>query len=224
MGDVLDNDLFLLLLGAVLTLLGAYLARRWQEHQKGLELKDELAGDLSESIVRIVKAVQHYREHDQESDSRDDLKSEAREWEIKRAILGAKLEAYFPGTGISCDWRKYQEVMCFFYTFELENKDIEESDDRKELLREWKSVGTLRLRGWNDTYNAIMLVKSDFIRRVLQTPIQPLRSSWWSNQRLERKWRKAETLSQKTCDDDIRQELERLNNVPAGHRGLAPQH
>jgi hypothetical protein len=57
--DVISHPLSLLLIGGLLSgLLFPYFTNRWQNHQKELDIKIDLVGRISESIMNMIMAIQ----------------------------------------------------------------------------------------------------------------------------------------------------------------------
>jgi hypothetical protein len=58
--DILSHRLSLLLIGALLTgLFFPYFAKRGQNHQKELEIKIDLVGRISESVMSVITATEY---------------------------------------------------------------------------------------------------------------------------------------------------------------------
>jgi hypothetical protein len=104
----------LLTLGALISsLLVPWFTRKWQDHQKALELKSDLASQIAESATSTI--VSSLSVHDEQRDdySRAEEKS-WRAWEIRSAAIEARLRAYFPNNSLADDWFGFtQEVEAF---------------------------------------------------------------------------------------------------------------
>jgi hypothetical protein len=71
------------------------ITRRWQDHQKELELKTGFVSEISESVLDILLAIQ-FAEVAAGSQTQEQYNEAYRNWEKRKAVIGAKLRAYFP--------------------------------------------------------------------------------------------------------------------------------
>lgn len=174
MADFLAHPLFLLLAGAVLTgLLIPTVTRRWQDRQKALELKTELVGEISESITEMVMAVQ-FVHLGAASMNQEKFDEAYREWEARSAVIGTKLQAYFPKTEIPDDWTRLSEVVTDFYALEGVSDELRRSeyslriDERLSAL-----LGSQyeRTQDWGALKEGISMKKADIIKKVLDSRI-----------------------------------------------------
>lgn len=115
MMDLLAHPMIILLVGAALTgLIIPLITRRWQDRQKALELKTELVSELSQAIMEIVLSVQFVQMQSQYMDQ-EKLDQAYLAWETRSAVIGTKLQAYFPETTIPAEWTRFSEVVTNFY-------------------------------------------------------------------------------------------------------------
>jgi hypothetical protein len=174
MVDFLAHPLFLLFAGAVVTgLLIPALTRRWQDRQKALELKTELIGEISESITEMVMAVQfvHLGATSMDQQRFDEA---YREWEARSAVIGTKLQAYFPRTAIPAEWAKLSEVVIDFYALEGvsdENQRSEYFHRINEKLSALLDSQYERSEDWGALKEGISMKKADIIKKVLDSRI-----------------------------------------------------
>jgi hypothetical protein len=82
-------------------------ARRRDEHRRALEVKTHLVSDMSEYVIAFVTAVR-FAVRDEATQSLE-YEHDYRAWENHRAVLGTKLEAYFPDTNMQRHWRAFVE-------------------------------------------------------------------------------------------------------------------
>src|SRR5687767_12760316 len=118
MAQFLEHPFTILLAGAAISgLLIPSITRRWQNHQKALEIKTQLVSDLSKSIMEIVMATQfaHLRAPSQQQ---ADFDRAYRDWEIQSGVIGTKLQAYFSGSTIPEEWSQFSEIVTDFYALE----------------------------------------------------------------------------------------------------------
>jgi hypothetical protein len=108
--------LVLLVVGAVLTgLLVPYITRRWQDHQKELELKADLLARLSEAVTRVITHAWFRelggKEELSEAD-REEFDWRYGEWEVETRVIQAQFEAYFARSpDIARHWATYCDLL-----------------------------------------------------------------------------------------------------------------
>ena len=94
--------------------------RKWQDHQKALEIKTGLVSDMGESISdavmtgRFIAAGLVSRSS---SDPRADQRAfndGYRAWTTSNATIGAKLQAYF-GRDLGARWRSFSNVVTDYF-------------------------------------------------------------------------------------------------------------
>ena len=111
----LSHPLLLLVVGAALSsYIVPLLTRRWQNHQKELELKTNLIGQISEFVTDFLMVIQ-FAVIGAKSQSQEDFDTAYREWETARAKIASYLQAYFPTTNISREWDHFSELVSDFY-------------------------------------------------------------------------------------------------------------
>jgi hypothetical protein len=105
------------------------------------------------------------------------------DWEARSAVIGTKLEAYFPETEVPSDWTRFSQVVTEFC--ELERADSAEHDRRIARLREalttFRRDQSFSSEAWHDIRNEILEVKADIIRHVLREDIRVFRTEWLSS-------------------------------------------
>jgi hypothetical protein len=132
-GSALRHPALLLTAGA---LISSYLipsfTRQWQDHQRELELKSELASQITESTTSIILAA--HIVHIDRSPSEDQRAQQTwREWRIRHAVTGSRLRAYFPNSSLAADWNGFGQELNAFYTI---NSVVGVSDDPDETMRD----------------------------------------------------------------------------------------
>ena len=108
------HPLVLLTLGALISsLLVPWFTRKWQDHQKALELKSALAGQIAESATSTI--IRSLAVHDEQRHHYSAAEVKAwRAWQIKSAAIEARLRAYFPNGTLADEWVGFtQEVEAF---------------------------------------------------------------------------------------------------------------
>src|SRR5690242_11965363 len=94
--------------------------RRWQDHQKALEIKTGLVSDMGESISNAVmngRFIAAGLVSRSSSDPRADQRAfndGYRAWTTSNASIGAKIEAYF-GNDLGTQWRKFGNVVTDYF-------------------------------------------------------------------------------------------------------------
>jgi len=169
---LLRHPLTALLVGAALTgLIVPRITRQWQLRQKRLEVKTALVAELSELVMRFLMAIQfvHVRAASFSQESFDDA---YREWEVRSAVFGTKLQAYLPTHDLPAEWSQFSESVTHFYALEgTPPEQRPESMERlgltlKEYLAEAQGDEWLRHR------TAILRWKSALIQRLMTSRIQ----------------------------------------------------
>lgn len=195
MSDFFAHPLTVLIVGAILTgLLVPAITRRWQNRQKELEVKVELISELSEAIMQIVMAVQVVRvraelprsamsdenspERDEDVKAFQEMNKAYRTWEVRSAVLGTRLEAFFSGTAIPADWTSFSDIVTRFYALEGQS-EVHRQRNLKELLAKvlpHMSPDKRDLKGWPGLKEAILTKKGEIINDVLTSRISAFRS------------------------------------------------
>jgi hypothetical protein len=160
MTNFLAHPLVVLLVGAVVTgLLIPSLLRISRDRQKELELKTELVSEISESIMQMVTDIEFFhmnpeppRQKDKPSDLKQELDEAHRKWRVRSAVIGTKLESYFPQTEIPSNWGTSVETIQRLY--ELKGED------------------------WEHLKESILKMKAKLIEDVLKCPVLVFRPSW----------------------------------------------
>jgi hypothetical protein len=188
MSEILAHPLVLLVIGAALTgVLIPFFTRQWQDRQKELELKTALVSELSEAIMEIVMAVQFIvvglpgSDEDQAKQTRE-VNDAYRTWEIKSAVIGTKLQAYFPTSSLPSSWTEFSHLVTLFYArIGIEKPDRPSADHelREKLNEMLRTLGSRYTLGetWGDLKNGVLEAKSALIQQVLQQPIAAIGST-----------------------------------------------
>jgi hypothetical protein len=205
MSDLLKHPFLLLLVGAALTgIIVPAFTRRWQIHQKELEIKIDLVSDISESIMAFVMAIQvihvgakrYGHQSDQVTHFQEDLTKAYREWEVRSSVIGTKLQAYLPNTPIPEEWTHLSSVLEDFYALEGLSKEAVQTfaasiSGKLSRLLGQESVG----KEWDQIKAAILRKKSGIIASILASHGlnigRQARLSWLPNSRLHTDARKS---------------------------------
>jgi hypothetical protein len=176
MREFLKHPLFLLLVTFALTgIIVPAIARSWQIRQKELEIKIDLISDVSESVMTFLMAIQfvhvmpkRYPDGaDRLSEFQKNLDKQFSEWEVRRSVIGTKLEAYLPDKSIPEKWTNFCGVVSDFYAQEgIPKEGIQTfatgiSGQLSRLLGE--AVG----HSWDEIKQAILKMKAEIIVEIL---------------------------------------------------------
>jgi hypothetical protein len=94
--------------------------RKWQDHQKALEIKTGLVSDMGESISNAVMSGRFIAAglvSRSSSDPRADQRAfndGYRAWTTSNASIGAKIQAYF-GNDLGSQWRSFANVVTDYF-------------------------------------------------------------------------------------------------------------
>jgi len=140
------SSAILLVIGAALTsLLIPFITRRWQNHQKELELKADLLRRVSDAVTRVITHGWFTRLAGKTwGDPSDRLEFTwgFGEWLTDTRVLEAELQAYFQADdGIRKQWATYCEMLRAFHELTWTEEGLSEEERRKKRSM-W--VDTLR--------------------------------------------------------------------------------
>jgi hypothetical protein len=195
--EILSNQFFLLIIGGILTgLLVPYITTQWQNHEKELEIKTNLVSEISESVTRMLMAIQ-FVEVSQSRGINNSLKNEEydneyRDWKINSDVIQSQINAYFPSIDIDENWKKFSNAVEDLYALSGTSRE----DLRINLMQkiQYHLSKEINLTTWNilknRTYNInntteviyyqenwevlkeqIIEEKENIIQRILNTKI-----------------------------------------------------
>jgi hypothetical protein len=108
----LGNPLVVTCISAVLVyLIIPQVTRKWQDHAQVLDIQTGLVGDMSESTSDTIMTSRLIGARLSGPSTQQAFNDTVKSWAIRSAVIGSKLEAYFPHTGIGAKWREYSEVV-----------------------------------------------------------------------------------------------------------------
>ena len=103
LGDWLSHPLLLLIVGALIsTYLIPFLTRRWQNHQKELELKTSLVREINDYLMGMImkiEFVEMYRVDappERFNKAFENMQSYYMDWMVKKEVIGSNIRAFFP--------------------------------------------------------------------------------------------------------------------------------
>jgi hypothetical protein len=143
-----------LLVTVVAALLGGWLipqiTRKWQNHEKTLEIKTGLVSQMSKSVSSAVmtgRFISTGLVRGASADPNADQKAwndGYREWATSSASIGAKLEAYFAGSDLGSEWRSFANVVTDYFQLSA-NVNATRSDQVREIFEYTELPNGLRL-------------------------------------------------------------------------------
>lgn len=181
------------LIGVALTaVLSGYLVpritRRWQDHQKELELKISLVDLINDAVLQFIVAMQFAERKASTQEAFDDA---YRKWEVQRAVLEGKLSAYFDDASVSRDFALFSDAVSDFYALagishpEYRAKQIEKLKDYfGEAATNWQRLADQEERrsdffnwffAWWSLRQEVLHRKDPILRRILSARIDFLR-------------------------------------------------
>ena len=95
--------------------------RKWQDHQKALEIKTGLVSEMSESVSGAVMTGRFLASGLIGKSSADPRAEQRtwnegfRSWTTKSASIGARLEAYISSDDTGSEWRSFSNVVTDFF-------------------------------------------------------------------------------------------------------------
>jgi hypothetical protein len=102
---LLSNPMVLLIVGALISsLIIPYYTRQWQDRQKELELKTNLADEINRAVSDMIVSAT-YR-----SKNSDPILTN-KNWLISDAMISSKIKAYFSNIPMNQDWNNLSSVV-----------------------------------------------------------------------------------------------------------------
>jgi hypothetical protein len=189
LGPLLSHPLLLLALGTLLSgLLIPRLTREWQDHQKALEIRTDLVGEMSEAVMTVLVDADVWGPSasgtaDPEAASEHSLTA-YREWKVRSAVIESRLRAYFPDDTLATEWYWYQHAVASFLQLhaatgenraDLLTRYIEPNLGGATPTVEWSVLqrpdDPRYLNQWSNLYLAIQARLNEFVTRVLHEPM-----------------------------------------------------
>jgi hypothetical protein len=123
------HPVILLIIGALLSgLLFPIFTNRWQIHQKGIEIRVNLIGRMSQTIMGMVTMIDTIiNKKPSEEWNKEELTKEYRKLRVDGAAIWAELESYFPNQEIGMKWSNLLEEIESFYRQALEISEAAKS-------------------------------------------------------------------------------------------------
>jgi hypothetical protein len=112
--NVLSHPFVLLVIGAGISgLLVPYITNQWQNHQKELELKTDLASQISKAVANII-IVSRLVQIPAFAYTNLSYANTFEEWEVSKATIGSQIQSYFPKNQIKQEWDNLSSAITEF--------------------------------------------------------------------------------------------------------------
>jgi hypothetical protein len=151
LNEWLANPLLVTLVAALLGgLLIPQITRKWQDHEKTLEIKTGLVSQMGESVSSAVMTSRFISTGLVRGASADPAADQKawndgyRAWTTSSASIGAKLEAYFAGNDLGSEWRSFANVVTDYFQLSA-NVNATRSDQVREIFAYGELPKDLRL-------------------------------------------------------------------------------
>jgi hypothetical protein len=139
----LANPLLVTVVAAFLgSLLIPHITRGWQNHQKALEIKTDLVGQMSESVSDAVatgRIIAADLNPPSPSAQQQEWNDGYRAWSSSSASVAARLRAY-AGSQVGSDWRTFAATVTNFFLLSAYN----DARSRRQQVDAIKGDGDLR--------------------------------------------------------------------------------
>jgi hypothetical protein len=141
LGQWLANPLVVTVVAAFLgSFLIPHLTRSWQDHQKALEIKTDLVGQMSESVGDAVATGRFIAADLVAPDSQQrEWNDGYRAWTTESASIGAGLRAYV-GAEVGSDWLAFADSVTNFFLLSADN----DARSRRQQVAAIRRDGDLR--------------------------------------------------------------------------------
>jgi len=166
------------------------ITRRWQDHQKELEIKTSLVEAVSDEVLQFVLAMQFA---ERKASTQEAFDEAYRRWEVQRAVLTGKLRVYFRDPTIAQEFESFSDAVSDFYALagishpEYRTQQIQKLKSYfGNAATNWERLADQEERradffnwffAWLDLRQQVLLRKDEVVRKLLAAPIYFLRST-----------------------------------------------
>lgn len=165
-----------------------WITRRWQDHQKELEIKTSLVEAISDEVLQFILAMQFA---ERRVSTQEAFNEAYRRWEVQRAVLAGRLRVYFRDPTIARDFESFSDALSDFYALagilpEYRTQQIEKLKSYfGEESTNWKRLADQEERradfsnwffAWWELRQQVLLRKDAVVRKLLAASIDFLRS------------------------------------------------
>lgn len=106
-GQITSDPLVLLIFGAIFSgILIPYVTRIWQKEQKKIEIKTDLAKNITEVSTKFILSIQ-FAELRATSQSQEDYDLAYKEWSTSSSIIRTQIKSYYKDEKFVEEWNKY---------------------------------------------------------------------------------------------------------------------
>jgi hypothetical protein len=165
---ILSHPFLLLVIGAAITsYVIPLLTRRWQDHQKELELKVDLVSQISESVHRVMIALEPFafkspdeiiRSTEPSDKAIMSSYSQAKlDWQLKTEVIKAQIRLYFPNNDFNTKLTGFFTIVQGIHVvainpYESGRKTVLNSIKDSTIIRDVRTADTIQQRDnikWN---------------------------------------------------------------------------
>ena len=104
----LSHPMLLLIAGAIISsLIIPYFTRQWQDHQKELELKSDLADQINKAVSNTLTVIAlnlNAGYNTNQTGGSQRYVNVFIDWQISKDVIGSKMKIYFSNDQITKDW------------------------------------------------------------------------------------------------------------------------
>ena len=160
------------------------ITRRWQDHQKELEIKISFVEEISDAVLQFILAMQFAQRRISTQQAYDEA---YRKWEVQRAVLTGKLRAYFRDPAIAQAFESFSDAVSDFYALSgISNPEYRARQIQKlkgyfgDAATNWERLADQEksyddFSAWWDLRQQALLRKDAVLRKMLGTSIDFLR-------------------------------------------------
>jgi len=186
--EFFQHPLVILLVGAVISgVLIPFFTRSWQNHQKSLDIKNDLVTEISKTVTTMMINVQYFLENMKKMSKEEEQKiqqkynNDYKNWSIAEEIISSRLEAYFPTQNIIQQWKEYTEIINNIYTLSTtdeKSKRPQKINEIKQYLNAQASETTINQINWDmlEDRKKYINEKGEFTNEYLD--------NWWKLKKL----------------------------------------
>jgi hypothetical protein len=176
LGHWLANPFVVTVVAALLgSLLIPHFTRSWQDHQKALEIKTDLVGQMSESVSDAVATGRFIAANLIAPPAQQREWNEGyRDWTTSSASIGAGLQGYV-GSRVGAEWRSFADTVTNFFLLSADNDPNSRRQQVEALMRDGDLRRHVHLKpaGWAalrepKTNADFRLVYPELARGILQ--------------------------------------------------------
>jgi len=169
--EFFQHPLVLLLAGAIISgVLIPFFTKNWQNHQKSLDIKNDLVTEISKTVTTMMINVQYFLEDTKKRSDEEKIveqqkyNDDYKNWTIAIDIITSRLEAYFPTQNITQHWKKYTAIINDVYALSTIDEELKRKDKINKIeehLNTTKSETMTDQINWNMLKNRENFIEED---------------------------------------------------------------